>query len=312
VVAAAPPDIAWSRLRNPIVSWPDAAAKDQAVVHDGRLWHLFFSYLQPGPLLWRVAVTTSPDWLRWSAPRPLWPGGSPDVVRAPTGTWVLSYTSLPREVDGAAKLWFRTSADLRVWSPPRRLAASLHPAPEDRIIDSALAFAGSGLVLAAKAGLPDSPQAFEIAWAASGSPEGRWEPVGRPAVSAYGDTFENFQFVPDAGGSWLLAATSNTLNRPWLFRAEGDPTVPEGWLAWGSGRELAVPEEAWNTGSGWSGADYEGVNCCFLLDRRAADGYWYLLYAGSNELSEFGGWGHAKIGAARSADLDAWELPPGP
>jgi hypothetical protein len=307
--AIAAGSIAWRQLHNPIIGWPDAAAKDQAAVHHDGQWHLFFSYLTAGPQRWQVGKTTSVDWATWSRPLALWSGGSPDLVRAPDGTWVLSYTSLPREADGEAKLWFRTSADLERWSEPRRLAPSLHPGPDERVIDSALAFAGSSLVLAAKSGQPDSPQVFEIAWSSTGAPDGPWQPVGRPEVQAYGDTFENFQFVPDGEGGWLLVATSNTLNRPWLFKLAGEPGQPEGWLSWEAGRELSVAQEAWNTGSGWTGSDYEGVNCCFLVDQRTADGYWYLLYAGSRELTEFGGWGHAKVGAARSPDLLVWELP---
>jgi hypothetical protein len=36
----------------------------------------------------------------------------------------------------------------------------------------------------------------------------------------------------------------------------------------------------------------------------------YLTYAGSTELSAFGGWGHARIGIARSDNLTNWQVAP--
>ena len=56
---------------------------------------------------------------------------------------------------------------------------------------------------------------------------------------------------------------------------------------------------------------YEHANSAFLCDASAlAGGYYYLFYAGSNELTRFDGWGHAKIGVARSTDLVHWQVPP--
>ena len=34
-----------------------------------------------------------------------------------------------------------------------------------------------------------------------------------------------------------------------------------------------------------------------------------IIYAGSTELTQFGGWGHARIGVARSTDLVHWQVP---
>jgi hypothetical protein len=33
-------------------------------------------------------------------------------------------------------------------------------------------------------------------------------------------------------------------------------------------------------------------------------------YAGSTDLTRVGGWGHARIGLARSTDLVNWQVPP--
>ena len=56
---------------------------------------------------------------------------------------------------------------------------------------------------------------------------------------------------------------------------------------------------------------YEHANSAFLCVASRQPGHFsYLLYAGSDELTQFGGWGHAKIGVARSTDLVHWQVPP--
>jgi len=56
--------------------------------------------------------------------------------------------------------------------------------------------------------------------------------------------------------------------------------------------------------------DHERANAAFLLDHRERDGYFYLLYAGSSDLTSFEGRGHAKLGLARSIDLQTWDVAP--
>ncbi len=313
------PTVAWTRLRNPVYGLPGAAAKDQALVWaDGR-WHLLFSYVTndspvPGQEHWDIATSVSADLTTWSPPVP-WseqPGGmaSPDLVRAPDGTFVATYDAPPGESGPVqAKLYYRTSTDLTHWSSPHLLAPSLAPAPSDRLIDPALAWTGNGLILATKAGTTSGQQHFEIAWSRSGSLAGPWSVVGRPAISAYGDTFENYELLT-VGGRWHLVATSNTFDQPWIFTLAGDPLRPSSWLHWTGGRELQVPAEAWNTGTGLSSVTFEHANSAFLCED-TTDGEAYLTYAGSQELTRFGGWGHAQIGIARSTDLVHWTVPPG-
>jgi hypothetical protein len=312
------PRVDWAGLRDPVLRLDRAGAKDQALVWaDGR-WHLLFSEVRDGPAAsgavhWGIAVATSPDLVHWSRPRP-WPaqpGGaaSPDVARAPDGSFVATYDSPPEEQGPAqAKLYYRTSPDLVRWSSPHPLARSLGPAPADRMIDAALAWTGHGLILGYKAGTTDTPQAFEVAWSPSGSLRGPWRALGRPDITVDGGTVENYEFLI-VGGHWDLVATSNNLDQPWIFSLAGDPSAPTSWLRWRSGRELIVPGEPWDTGPGLSSVGFEHANSAFLCVTRGPRPY-LLTYAGSSELSQFGGWGHAAVGVAWSTDLVHWRVPP--
>jgi hypothetical protein len=179
------------------------------------------------------------------------------------------------------------------------------------LIDSALAWTDRGVFLGYKFGLKDGTQYFEIAWSPSGSLDGPWTYVGRPNISVYGGTIENYEFQR-IDGVWTLLATSNNLDRPWLFSLHGNPTDPKGWLDWSAGRELEVPAEQWNFALGLNSVNYEQSNGAYLCDARRLDGHFYLFYFGTNELNTYGGWGHTSLGIARSANLVTWEVPCGP
>jgi hypothetical protein len=195
------------------------------------------------------------------------------------------------------------------------------------MIDPALAWTGHGLILGYKYGTTsDSPsssssssssnsgasssQHFEIAWSPTGSLTGPWKYIGRPDIVVNGDTIENFEFVA-AAGRWHLVATSNTFDQPWIFELSGDPTTPSAWLHWTRARMLLIPGRSWDSGPGVSSVGFEHANSVFLCDAhdRSGAGYYYLTYSGSDELTHFGGWGHAKIGIARSTDLVHWQVP---
>ena len=314
------PRIAWAQTTNPIVAYPEAAAKDEALIWAGGRWHMLFSYVTddpgaPGGVSWNIATATSPNLADWSAPSP-WPRqagvegvASPDVTRSPSSGFVVTYQSDPGEAGGHQdRLYDRTSPDLVHFSAARPLAHGLARAPGDRMIDGALAWTGHGVILGYKSGVADGSQALEIAWSPSGSLDGPWTAVGRPNISVYDDTVENYEFLT-VGGHWDLVATSNQLDQPWLFELTGDPTTATGWLEWSAGTQLTVPGAPWDTGTGISSVGFEHANSAFLCDAHSFDGYYYLVYAGSSELSRFGGWGHAEIGVVRSTDLVHWQLP---
>jgi hypothetical protein len=308
--------IPWSNLRNPILSYPATAAKDVGVRLANGRWHLLFSSVTSNPVHWSIGTTSSTDLRHWT-PLSTWPDqtgtqglASPDVVRAPDGSYVVTYQSNPGDVGGAAKLYYRTSRDLTTWSRAKPLARTLHPAPGDRMIDGALAYIGTGVILGFKYGVTDGSQrqAFEIAYSPSGSLAGPWQLVGRPSISEFGDTFENYEFLR-IDGRWRIIATTNTLDRPYFASLDGSPSSPSSWLHWSGGRILNIPAEAWNSAPGLSGATHEVANAIYLCDARALDGHYYVFYAGSSELTAFGGWGHAAIGIARSTDLVHWTVP---
>jgi hypothetical protein len=179
------------------------------------------------------------------------------------------------------------------------------------MIDGAFVFTGHDLLLGFKYSSPTQPDVFELARSTTGRPRGPWQLVGRPDIEVDAGTVENYEFVM-AGGQWRLVATSDNLDQPWLFTLAGDPGQAAGWLHWSPGYPLSVPSEAFNSGPGISSIGFEHANSAFLCDASARAGhYFYLFYAGSNELTRFDGWGQAKIGVARSTDLVHWQVPPG-
>lgn len=309
--------IGWNELRNPILSYPRSAIRDIGIrlVH-GR-WNLYFTSAAGQAPTWSIATSTSADWRAWTFPVGLPPQAgvsgvaSPDVTRGLDESYVMTYQSDPGQTDppGQSKLYYRLSNDMGSWSAPRRLMADVHGAPSDRLIDPALAWTAHGLFLGYKYGA--NTQHFEIAWSPSSSLAGPWVLVGRPDITVYGDTIENYQFLP-VDGVWNLLATSNNLNRPWLFTLTGNPRDPHGWLQWSSGRELEVPAEAWNRAPGVPSVTFDQADAAYLCDARGVDGHFYLLYVGTNDMHGYGGFGHTSLGVARSADLVTWQVPCGP
>lgn len=308
--SAGRPTIAWSKLHNPLLAYPDRALKDPALVWSDHRWVALFSQVGDDAH-WTLGVATSVDLRRWSPPTtlphdPTVEGdASPDVVRAPDGTFVVTDQSFVHDVDASqAKLYYRTTRDFRSFTAPKPLGRSLHPGPADRMIDAALAWTPAGLLLGYKVGGADGSQAFELA-RSTGSLDGPWTLIGRPGITVTGDTIENYQFLT-LNGRWHLLATSNRFDRPYLFELTGDARDPQGWLRWSAGRQLQVPQETWNRGRGATGVSYEHANGAFVVNRGPVAGHFYLIYADASELTSFGGAGHDLLALARSTDLYHW------
>jgi hypothetical protein len=318
------PAVDWSSLRDPIISDRSGGVKDEAVVWADGQWHALFSYVTddphgPGGVRWDIATATSPDLAHWSAVAP-WPAqrgvlgvASPDLTRNRSGRYVVTYQSDPGGGPPShlpARLFYRTSTDLLHWSPPHPLAPQLAPSTGDRMIDGALVSTGHQLLVGFKYSSPTQPDVFEMARSTTGRMRGPWTLIGRPDIRVNGGTVENYEFV-QVSGLWRLMATSDNLDQPWLFTLAGDPDRPRGWLRWTAGYPLTVPAQAFDTGPGISSVGFEHANSAYLCATGPSPGHEaYLFYAGSSELTQFDGWGHADIGVARSADLVHWEVPP--
>ena len=301
IVGPPPASIDWSALANPILSYRAVGVKDQALQWSGGQWHMLYSDMTATKgvphVHFSVGVSSSPDLQQWSSPEVIAVNAaSPDIVRSPSGTFIVTYQT-------PQGLAYRTASDvsLQHWSAPHPLGRGL----AHRMIDAALAFTGHGVILGFKAGT--TTQHFEIAWAPTLT--GTFHVVGRPDIVVYNDTVENYEFLT-VDGAWRLVATSNTLDQPFLFTlGPGDPSTPSTWLHWSVGQQLSVPNESFNSGTGISSVGYEHANSAFLCVGPHDEDY--LTYAGSTELTQFGGWGHARIGLARSTDLVHWDVPPG-
>jgi hypothetical protein len=287
----------------------DHMTKDQAVrVVDGR-WYLLASerWEPTGPEGKRAPAVVSDDLTAWApatdAEGELW--GSPDITRDETGEYVLTMQVRDPVNADISRIHYTTGpSPAGPWAEPKPLVPGMFP--DERTIDAALARTEWGTFVMFKRGLHDAVvQPAAIAYSPSGSLDGPWTYLGEPDVG----WTENFQFLV-IDGVWHVLLTTIPIHVPTLFRLAGDPADPQSWLQWEQVASFEVPQEDWNRGT-TPGIDHETANSAYLCDARAADGYWYLFYAGSTELTTHEGRGHAKIGVARSRDLQTWTVPPG-
>lgn len=272
------------------------------VHHEGR-WHFGYSEASSDPFRFRLGFASSADLIAFDRGATLDQedtGGlaSPDVTRAPDGRFVMTYNSHTRDVVGSeSKLYYRTSVDLKTWSAPTRLRVEGADAATDRVIDAAMFFATTGAFLFFKL-----DQKAQVAHSASGAIDGPWKLLGALRPS----NLENYQPIRIDGHMHLLGTTIPLLHRPALHRLDGDENDPAAWQTWTLVRELEIPEQSWNSGDPFQ---YERSNAGYLVDARATEGFFYLLYAGSTDIASFNGRGHAKLGLARSTDLVHWDVP---
>jgi hypothetical protein len=308
--AKPPPPIPWATLRNPVYA-PDHMVKDPALRGVDGEWHLFVSERWDGKEGARHPVVSSTDFRTWK-PVESFDGialDSPDVTRGSDGAFTI--TSQEPGSSGAPWIVYRRQPTIAgPWDTSTEMLGD--PFPGVRMIDGAIAYGPSGLIAIAKRGERDEvPQTPEVFFTPSNNLDGPWEHVG---TANLGWT-ENFQFLL-IDGTWHVLVTTIPIHEPTLFTLDGDPAASKSWLRWKKVRSFDIPGEAWNSprqgqAAGRAGVTYERANSAYLCDTRTLDGFWYLIYAGSDELTTHEGRGLARIGVARSRDLVRWEVPPG-
>lgn len=285
--------------------------KDVAVVASAGRWYLYGSERWEPPEREDRNAVSSADLADWT-PLPETRTevfNSPDITRQPDGTWLMTHQRTVGTGDQAVdRIVASTASSLAgPWSAPREVLVGQFPG--QRLIDGAVAHTPDGLYLIAKRGDRDLvPQVAEVFRSPSGSAGGPWEHLG---VADVGWT-ENFQLIL-IDGAWHLLLTAVPIHTPVLFAMIGDPHDPSSWLRWRRVGELDVPSETWNSppdnGDPRPGFTFERANSAYLADRRGVDGFFYLFYAGSTEVTSHDGRGLAHVGVARSRDLRTWTVP---
>jgi hypothetical protein len=298
--------IDWANLRNPILSVDDRCIKNQTVIFKDGMFYVFAGQrFEDGATGKRTHLYATRDFKSWEtlAPDNLDKLSSSDILEV-DGTFRLITQGVVEGAKAEHRLLTSTSPDLRTWASPVEIASTNKA--EQRQIDGTLARADDGhFWLGYKGG-----QDFHVLRSETTTLDGRWSPP-MPA-SAGGQWAEAFHFLR-IDGAWHLVATAHDPNgsrcnnvyvcshEPFLYRMDGDGSDPVHWTRWIDKRHLEVPVEPWNTGM--------HANSASLSDWRSLDGYFYLFYAGSDDIDSFGGRSHGKIGVMRSRDLVNWRVP---
>lgn len=310
----------WKRLANPVYQVPGWSVKDATTTfHDGLFYVFFSAFIPVGErVASHVVCVTTPDWVAYSDPLFVWSGAehgwlgvcSPEIHRF-DGRFVLTYNRWGDKPGELNQLYYAESEDLKNWKKDLPLAHEL--TRDFRTIDAALARHNGRYYLFFKESKPhgDKPRVDLTRVASSDRLDGGWGFVfgGYPSFDLEGGRFsplvhENYQPVL-IDGVWHLLTTDYYPHEPWLYRIGGDPDDAGSWLVWQDGRRLEVPvEKGFNTA--------HRANAAHLVDLRARDGWFYLLYAGNTENKSFWTRGDNRLGLARSRDLVAWEVPDAP
>ena len=304
----APIRIDWRNLRNPIYEFPGWSTKDACLIERGGTFYLFFSafFWNDGRIRSHVSAVKTTDLKTFSEPLFIWDGRdegwtgmcSPNITEV-DGVYYLTYNSWGDDHPNGSpnQLFYAKSTDLENWEKHKPIARDItvnEQGEPRRAIDIAIARAGDFWVLSWKAN-----QAPQVATAPT--LDGPWTLLGQPAER----WFENAQFLK-IDNRWRMLVTgldeeSGDLVPFLLTMASGDGTRPEDFGAFDGWQRLTVPVESFNTSN--------SSNAAFLLDRRAIDGYYYLLYAGTTQDRSHAGRGDNRLGLARSRDLVKWVAP---
>ena len=285
--------------------------KDLSVVANQGRWHLYGSERWEPPERDDRHAVSSADLADWT-PLPETRTevfNSPDITRQPDGTWLMTHQrTVGSGIQAVDRIVVSTASSLAgPWSKAQEILIGQFPG--QRLIDGALAHTSGGLFLIAKRGDRNLvPQVAEVFRSPSGSVGGPWEHLGAADVG----WTENYQLI-EIDGAWHLLLTAIPIHTPTLFAMIGNPHDPSSWLHWRKLGDLDVPAETWNSAPGTAdvspGVAFERANSAYLVDHREADGYFYLFYAGSTELTSHDGRGLAHVGVARSGDLREWTVP---
>ncbi|MDE3181237.1 MAG: hypothetical protein KGM47_16460, partial [Acidobacteriota bacterium] len=221
-------------------------------------------------------------------------------VRKVGRVYELSFNSWGDEKGRPDQLFYMTSPDLVHWSSRRPLAPNLTAGK--RVIDAAIAEAGSGFYLIWKENTDGAPKprvafakALDGPWSFTGS---GFASLTMPDGKEDGLIHENFTFI-EARGKWRLLSSDYPHGHHEILYTQ---LQPGNWLDWGNGIPIHVRPEAFNT--------LVHADAAAIYNWRKRDGYYYLIYAGRNESKTYLRRGWNRLGLARSKDLIHW-LPAG-
>jgi len=303
---AAPAELDWEALRNPILGDHDQSLHDFCVVEADGLFHIFCSAFQESGDAPNCTIVqyTSADLVRFAEVNRLdgasrgWRGTASPYVVHDGNRYVLVGNSWGDAPEQPNALFWCESPDLMAWSSPRPLAANL--TGEARAVDPALApFGEVHLLIWNQGRLPRVAHGERLvgdfAWLGPGYLE------LSTVDGAHRPYFASFQVLRIGEGWRLLAAAREDRHRPYLFERPESTSAGLRFSRWENGTALDIPVQDFNREILANGA--------WLLDRRATDGWFYLFYAGSNgqRRADFGGRGWNRLGIARSRELARWE-----
>jgi hypothetical protein len=299
----------WKRLRNPVLSYSNWSIKDAAMAYRSGTFYVFFSafYQDNGTIHSHVVEVSTEDFVTYSPPilsfdgrEQGWRGMcSPDVQNL-GDRWELSFNSWGDDPQRPDQLFYMTSPDLVHWSARQALGANLTAG--ESVIDLTVTRLGRGYLAVWRQGLEDFPKQIRVRVAAAGKLDGPWHFVGSGNATLRmangrdnGLIHENYEFVRIGSALGLLSDDyRDDVEGEYLYRLVNSAQP----LVWGMGQELAIPLEGFN----------RMVHCvaATLYDWRHQLGYYYLLYAGSNEQTSYLGRGWNRLALARSKDLVHW------
>lgn len=319
------PFIDWANLHNPLLSYPDWSIKDFALAQQDGVFYVFFSafYEDNGQLRSHVVEVTTRDFKTYSEPVINFDGQedgfvgmcSPDVQKL-GNLWQLSFNSWGgNDEEKPHQLFYMTSPDLIHWSPRQPFASNLtagHGVDDLTVTRSGNRYYAMWKEAVRPRGLPrrEAVEKSQIPpWkyglraqlAEAKSLSGPWSYVGSgyPTLKMAdgkenGLIHENFEFIWIDGKLNVVTSAYPGGHDGYIYTLL-DPKHP---LEWGKGMKLTVPTESFN--------QMVLYNAGAIYDWRKQDGYFYLIYGGTNEKTSYGHRGWYRMALARSKDLVHW------